>query len=83
MEITTPIKFVYDCFTEGEKKRGKVPVEGIKVTTDGESSVITDFGDGSCDSLVEVTKDGEVETVDLKDIKRGDRFKNILKKKKK
>lgn len=81
MEITTPIKFVYDCFTEGEKKRGKVPVEGIKVTTDGESSVITDFGDGSCDSLVEVTKDGEVETVDLKDIKRGDRFKNILKKK--
>jgi hypothetical protein len=33
--------------------------------------------------LVEVTKDGEVETVDLKDIKRGDRFKNILKSKKK
>jgi hypothetical protein len=33
--------------------------------------------------LVEVTKDGEVETVDLKDIKRGERFKNILKSKKK
>ena len=28
-------------------------------------------------------KDGEVETVDLKDLKRGERFKNILKSKKK
>ena len=83
MEITTPIKFAYDCFSMGEKRRGKIPVEGIKVTTDGDSTITTDFGDGSCDTLVEVTKDGEVETVDLKDTKRGERFKNILKKKKK
>jgi hypothetical protein len=83
MVITTPIKFSYDCFMDGKMKKGKVPVEGIKVTTDGDSSITTDFGDGNCDSLVEVTKDGEVETVDLKDIKRGDRFKNILKSKKK
>ena len=83
MEITTPIKFSYDCPTDGKMKKGKVPVEGIKVTTDGDSSIITDFGDGTCDSLVEVTKDGEIETVDLKDIKRGDRFKNILKSKNK
>jgi hypothetical protein len=68
---------------DGKMKKGKVPVEGIKVTTDGDSSIITDFGDGTCDYLVEVTKDGEIETVDLKDIKRGDRFKNILKNKKK
>jgi len=83
MEITSPIKFIYDCDIDGKIKRGKVPVEGIKTTTDGESIIITDFGDGNCDTLVEITKDGEIETVDLKDIKRGDRFKNILKKKKK
>jgi hypothetical protein len=83
MEITTPIKFVYDCFSTGERKRGKVPVEGIKVTTSGDELISTDFGDGTCDTLVEVTKDGEVETLDLKDIKRGERFKNILKRKKK
>lgn len=82
MEITTPIKFVYDCDDLGFKKRGKIPVEGVKVTIDGEQTITTDFGDGTCDTLVEVTKDGEVETVDLKDLKRGDRFKNILKKKK-
>lgn len=83
MEITTPIKFVYDCFSTGERKRGKVPVEGIKVTTNEDELISTDFGDGTCDTLVEVTKDGEVETLDLKDIKRGERFKNILKRKKK
>ena len=83
MQITTPIKFSYDCTMDGKMKKGKVPVEGIKATTDGDSTIITDFGDGTCDSLVEVTKDGEIETVDLKDIKRGDRFKNILKSKNK
>ena len=65
----------------GQRKRGKVPVEGIKVTDDGEQTITTDFGDGTCDTLVEITKDGEVESVDLKTLKRGDRFKNILKKK--
>ncbi len=81
MEITNPIKFVYNCFGEGQRKRGKVPVEGIKVTIDGAQTITTNFGDGTCDTLVEITKDGEVETVDLKTLKRGDRFKNILKKK--
>ena len=83
MEITTPIKFIYDCFGEGQRKKGKVPVEGIKVTDDGEQIISTDFGDGTCDTLVEISKDGEVETVDLKYIKRKDRFKNLLKKKNK
>ena len=83
MEITTPIKFVYNCFDEGQRKRGKVPVQGIKVTNDGSQIITTDFGDGTCDTLVEITKDGEIETVDLKTLKRGDRFKNILKKKNK
>ena len=81
MEITTPIKFVYNCDDLGFRKRGKIPVEGVKVSIDGDQTITTDFGDGNCDTLVEVTKDGEVETVDLKDLKRGDRFKNILKKK--
>jgi hypothetical protein len=83
MEITTPIKFVYNCTPEGQRRRGKVPVEGIQVANDGDQTITTDFGDGTCDTLVEITKDGEVETVDLKDLKRGERFKNILKKKKK
>ena len=83
MEITTPIKFVYNCFGEGQRKIGKVPVQGIKVTNDGAQAITTDFGDGTCDTLVEITKDGEIETVDLKNLKRGDRFKNILKKKNK
>lgn len=83
MEITTPIKFVYNCDDLGFRKRGKIPVEGVKVSIDGDQTITTDFGDGTCDTLVEVTKDGEVETVDLKDLKRGDRFKNILKKKRK
>ena len=81
MQITTPIKFVYNCDDLGFRKRGKIPVEGIKVSIDGDQTITTDFGDGTCDTLVEVTKDGEVETVDLKDLKRGGRFKNILKKK--
>ena len=80
MQITTPIKFVYNCDDLGFRKRGKIPVEGIKVSIDGDQTITTDFGDGTCDTLVEVTKDGEVETVDLKDLKRGGRFKNILKK---
>ena len=83
MQITSPIKFSYECFIDDKMRKGKVPIEGTKVTNDGDSSIITDFGDGACDSLVEVTKDGEVETVDLKDLKRGERFKNILKSKKK
>jgi hypothetical protein len=83
MQITTPIKFVYNCDDLGFRKRGKIPVEGIKVSIDGDQTITTDFGDGTCDTLVEVTKDGEVETVDLKDLKRGGRFKNILKKKRK
>lgn len=83
MEITTPIKFVYNCDDLGFRKRGKIPVEGVKVNIEGDQTVTTDFGDGTCDTLVEVTKDGEVETVDLKDLKRGGRFKNILKKKRK
>lgn len=82
MEITTPIKFVYNCTGEGIKKRGKIPVEGIKVTNDGQQTITTDFGDGSCDALVEVSKNGEVETVDLRKLKRGNRFKNIMKNKK-
>ncbi len=83
MQITTPIKFVYNCDDLGFRKRGKIPVEGIKVSIDGDETITTDFGDGTCDTLVEVTKDGEVETVDLKDLKRGGHFKNILKKKRK
>lgn len=83
MQITTPIKFVYNCDDLGFRKRGKIPVEGIKVSIDGDQTITTDFGDGTCDTLVEVTKDGEVETVDLKDLKRGGRFKKILKKKRK
>lgn len=48
-----------------------IPVEGIKVRAleDG-SSVTIDYGDGTCDNLVTITRDGVSETVELKGQRR-------------
>ena len=49
-----------------------IAVQGLKsVVKDGEE-ILVDFGDGDCDNLVTVTKNGESEVVDLTD-KRRDR----------
>jgi hypothetical protein len=84
MNITTPIKFVYNCDLgkeiRGPKRKGwKIPVEGTKVIDDGTNKIELNYGDGICDTAVDVTTNGVLETVDLKDLKRGDRFKDLFK----
>lgn len=47
-------------------KRIMIPVEGTKVKTFDDGSTITmDYGDGTCDNLVTITKDGVSETKEL------------------
>ncbi len=48
-----------------------IPVEGVKVKTfeDG-NSVIIDYGDGTCDNLVTISKDGVTGTVELEGLRR-------------
>jgi len=52
-------------------KRIMIPVEGIKVKEfeDG-TSLSIDYGDGTCDDMVTITKDGVSKTVELKKHKR-------------
>lgn len=76
--ITKPIRFVRNC--DPEKGRKMTPVEGTKtITTDTQVTTI-DFGDGSCDTLVDVTTNGVTETVDLSTLKRERKFKRLHKK---
>ena len=42
-----------------------VPVQGVKEITRGDNTWTVDFGDGTCDRLVMVTTNGEVETIEL------------------
>jgi len=43
-----------------------VPVAGVtKLVLSGGTEIIMDYGDGTCDRLVDVTKDGETTTVDM------------------
>jgi hypothetical protein len=75
MEITTPIKFVRNCEEYG---RRKIPVEGVKVISTGDTDVVSiDFGDGTCDKLVDVTTNGVTETVDLATLYRGKEFERL------
>jgi hypothetical protein len=58
-EITTPLEFKAIC-------KKSFAVKGtVSVTKNGASAVI-DYGDGSCDTLAKITKDGVTEEVDLK-----------------
>ena len=70
MEITSPILFTRACAKELIHKKGKIPVSGVKRILKGESEMIINYGDGECDFVAEVTKDGVTETIDLKEIKR-------------
>ena len=47
-----------------------IAVQGLKSVVKGDEEVLIDFGDGECDNLVTVTKNGESEVVDLTDKKR-------------
>lgn len=58
-EITEALTFMRSC-----RNQGFIPVSGTKVIT-GESTITMDFGDGTCDNLVDVTTDGVTETIEI------------------
>ena len=43
----------------------KYPLEGVIEITRGDESMSIDFGDGTCDNIALVTKDGESEEIEL------------------
>ncbi len=77
MEITSPILFTKECAKELMHKKGKIPVSGVKRIVKGETEMIINYGDGECDFVAEVTKDGVTETIDLKEIKRKRKFRKL------
>ena len=77
MEITSPIVFTAACAKELMHKKGKIPVSGVKRIVKGESEMTINYGDGECDFVAEVTKDGVTETIDLKEIKRKRKFRKL------
>ena len=77
MEITSPIIFTRVCAKELMHKKGKIPVSGVKRIVKGESEMIINYGDGECDFIAEVIKDGVTETIDLKEIKRKRKFRKL------
>ena len=58
-EITTPLEFKASC-------RKSFPVKGVVEITKNEASATIDYGNGDCDTLASVTKDGVTEEIDLK-----------------
>ena len=68
-KVTKELVYNYSCDTESEWIY--VPVSGIEVikyTEDGETGEFSiDYGDGSCDNLAIITKDGVSEEIDFSD----------------
>ncbi len=58
-EITTPLQFKAAC-------KRSVAVKGIVSITKNGASAVIDYGDGTCDTLATITKDGATEEIDLK-----------------
>lgn len=58
-EITTPLEFEASC-------RKPFAVKGIVAVTKNGAVAVIDFGDGNCDTLAKITKDGITEEIDLK-----------------
>ena len=59
-EITTPLVKTNqtDCF--------RWPVSGVREITINETTVIIiNYGDGTCDNIAEITKDGVTTTIEL------------------
>ncbi len=52
-EITTPLVRIYElgCF--------RYFVSGVRTISKGDEEIIIDYGDGSCDNIAEMTRDGE------------------------
>jgi|TARA_B100000767_G_C19755317_1_gene532704 hypothetical protein len=68
MKIISPIIFLNKCSDQQKNKKGIIPVAGIKNITKNDFEIIIDFGDGECDSLADITKEGITETVDLRKV---------------
>jgi hypothetical protein len=49
------------------KKKGRIPVAGVKEVIFGGRTFVIDFGDGECDTIITVTTNGETKTIDLSD----------------
>ena len=58
-EITTPLEFKASCKTA-------FPVKGVVSITKNDAKAIIDYGNGDCNTLANVTKDGVTEEIDLK-----------------
>ncbi|MHC0442044.1 hypothetical protein [Flavobacterium sp. 3-210] len=58
-EITTPLQFKASC-------KKSIPVKGVLSITKNGATAIIDYGDGTCNTLATITKDGVTEEVDLK-----------------
>ncbi|MBN09225.1 MAG: hypothetical protein CMC79_02485 [Flavobacteriaceae bacterium] len=74
MEITVPILFTRECSEELNNRKGRIPVAGEKIIIKGEDEIIVNFGDGECDFMAEVTKNGQTEIIDLRKIRRKKKF---------
>ncbi|MDN5200099.1 hypothetical protein QQ008_01970 [Fulvivirgaceae bacterium BMA10] len=72
VEILSKMIYKRKCRRQGIH----IAVQGIKsIKKDGQPDVLVDFGDGECDSLVTITKEGESIVVDLKEERKKRRLK--------
>ena len=58
VQITTPLQYVRAC-----GRRVHIPVIGVKTVTVDTEVFSVDYGDGTCDNLITVTKNGASKTV--------------------
>lgn len=66
VEITRPIVWKRGCLPA---LRIFVPVEGTKVKSIGDRTITIDYGDGDCDNLLTITKDGITKTHEIRKIR--------------
>lgn len=58
-EITTPLEFDSSC-------KKPFAVKGVVSITKNKATAVIDYGNGDCDTLAKITKDGVTQDVDLK-----------------
>ena len=75
MKITSPIIFLNTCLNKLKNRKGIIPVAGIKTYTKDDYKVMIDFGDGECDFLADIIKEGITEIIDLRKVYRKKRIK--------